>query len=300
MKGKIVLLGTSSAMPTKDRNNSGIYLQYKGEGFLFDCGEGTQRQIMRAGLSVYKTDYIFISHLHTDHTLGLPGLIETLDMHDKPAVEIHSVKGIKSILDCVLNGVIYAPDIEIKINEYIPEKEPFTTIDDRDFVVRAVGLNHVVDCIGFSFEEKPKVKYIKEKIKELNLSSTDFVRLKSEGFVYKDGKKIKKEDISVVQGGFKFTYIPDTYRTESIIKLARGSDILVIESTYLNEEDKAKEYGHLTLEYILEIYPKLECKKIVLTHFSRRYKDTSLFEKRIRAEGINNIVTGRDFMEFVF
>ena len=300
MKGKVVLLGTSSAMPTKDRNNSGVYLRYKGEGFLFDCGEGTQRQIMRAGLSIYRIDKIFISHLHTDHILGLPGLIETLDMHDKDSIEIHSVKGLKNVIDCVLNGVIYAPDIQININEHSFSADVFTIFEGKEFRIKAVGLNHVVDCLGFSFEEKPKRKYNKEKIKQLDLQGSDFIQLEKVGYINKNGKIIKKEEITFVEKGFKFTYIPDTYRTENIIKLAKESDLLVIESTYLNEENKAREYGHLTLEYILQIYPELECKKIVLTHFSRRYSSLKEFENRIREEGITNIFLGHDFMEISF
>ena len=300
MKGKVVLLGTSSAMPTKDRNNSGVYLGYKGEGFLFDCGEGTQRQIMRAGLSIYRIDKIFISHLHTDHILGLPGLIETLDMHDKDSIEIHSVKGLKNVIDCVLNGVIYAPDIQININEHSFSADVFTIFESKEFRIKAVGLNHVVDCLGFSFEEKPKRKYNKEKIKQLDLQGSDFIQLEKVGYINKNGKIIKKEEITFVEKGFKFTYIPDTYRTENIIKLAKESDLLVIESTYLNEENKAREYGHLTLEYILQIYPELECKKIVLTHFSRRYSSLEEFENRIREEGITNIFLGHDFMEISF
>lgn len=300
MKGKVVLLGTSSAMPTKDRNNSGVYLRYKGEGFLFDCGEGTQRQIMRAGLSIYRIDKIFISHLHTDHILGLPGLIETLDMHDKDSIEIHSVKGLKNVIDCVLNGVIYAPDIQININEHSFSADVFTIFEGKEFRIKAVGLNHVVDCLGFSFEEKPKRKYNKEKIKQLDLQGSDFIQLEKVGYINKNGKIIKKEEITFVEKGFKFTYIPDTYRTENIIKLAKESDLLVIESTYLNEENKAREYGHLTLEYILQIYPELECKKIVLTHFSRRYSSLEEFENRIREEGITNIFLGHDFMEISF
>ncbi|WP_456464388.1 ribonuclease Z [Persephonella sp.] len=300
MKGKVVLLGTSSAMPTKDRNNSGVYLGYKGKGFLFDCGEGTQRQIMRAGLSIYRIDKIFISHLHTDHILGLPGLIETLDMHDKDSIEIHSVKGLKNVIDCVLNGVIYAPDIQININEHSFSADVFTIFEGKEFRIKAVGLNHVVDCLGFSFEEKPKIKYNKEKIKQLDLQGSDFIQLEKVGYINKNGKIIKKEEITFVEKGFKFTYIPDTYRTENIIKLAKESDLLVIESTYLNEENKAREYGHLTLEYILQIYPELECKKIVLTHFSRRYSSLEEFENRIREEGITNIFLGHDFMEISF
>ena len=300
MKGKVVLLGTSSAMPTKDRNNSGVYLGYKGRGFLFDCGEGIQRQIMRAGLSIFRVDRIFISHLHTDHILGLPGLIETLDMHDKDRIDIYSVKGLKDVIDCVLNGVIYAPDIQINIHEHSFSTDVFTVFEDKEFKIKAVGLNHLIECLGFSFEEKPKRKYDKEKIKQLGLQDSDFIQLEKKGYINKNGRIIKKEDITFVEKGFKFTYIPDTYKTENILKLAKESDLLVIESTYLNEEDKAREYGHLTLEYILQIYPELECKKIILTHFSRRYSSLEQFEKRIRKEGITNIFLGHDFMEISF
>jgi len=300
LKGKVVLLGTSSAMPTPERNNSGVYLLYKGEGFLFDCGEGTQRQIMKAGLSIYKTGRVFISHLHTDHILGLPGLIETLDMHDKPSVDVYSISGLKEVLGCVMNGMIYAPDIKISIKEFLWEDTVFTVAEGRDFTVKGTGLNHVVDCLGYSFEENPVRKFIKSKIKELSLSSFDFIKLKREGFIKKYGRIYTIEELTIQKKGFKFTYIADTYRTDNIIKLAKGSDILVIEATYLNEEDKAKQYGHLTLEYILEIYPELECRKIVLTHFSRRYRDTQPFEKRIKEAGAENIIIGSDFLTLEF
>jgi len=300
LKGKIVLLGTSSAMPTPERNNSGVYLLYMGRGLLFDCGEGTQRQIMKAGLSVYRTGDIFISHLHTDHILGLPGLIETLDMHDKPQVNIYSVNGLSELLDCVLKGMIYAPDIRINIKEYGHSDNLFVVMEEERFTVRSIGLNHVVECLGYSFEEKPVRKFIREKIKELSLSDADFIRLKKEGYIKKYGRVYTIEQLTTEKRGFKFTYIPDTYKTENIVKLAYGSDVLVIESTYLDEEEKAKQYGHLTLEYILEIYPRLNVKKIILTHFSRRYRDTGVFEERIKQAGVKNIITGRDFLTIEF
>ncbi|WP_457643301.1 ribonuclease Z [Persephonella sp.] len=280
MKGKLVLLGTSSAMPTPDRNNSGVYLQYRGKGFLFDCGEGTQRQIMKAGLSIFKVDNIFISHFHTDHILGLPGLIETLDMHGKTSVNLFSLKGLEELMGCVLNGMIYAPEIKINFHQFSPEKEPFTVYEDKNYIIKGIGLNHVVDCVGYSFEEKPVKKFDPQKVKELALSKEDFIQLKTKGFIKKYGRLYTVEELTFEAEGFKFTYIPDTYKTDRILKLAEGSDILVIECTYLDEEDKAKEYGHLTLEYILEILPQLNCKKVILTHFSRRYTSMEPFEKK--------------------
>ena len=101
MKGKVVLLGTSSAVPTKERNNSAVYFKYLGETFLFDCGEGTQRQIIKADLNMYRINHVFISHLHSDHILGLPGLIQTIDfLGDKEKLYVHGVKGIYE--NCIL------------------------------------------------------------------------------------------------------------------------------------------------------------------------------------------------------
>ncbi len=101
MKGKVVLLGTSSAVPTKERNNSAVYFKYLGEAFLFDCGEETQRQITKADLNMYRINHVFISHLHSDHILGLPGLIQTIDfLGDKEKLYVHGVKGIYE--NCIL------------------------------------------------------------------------------------------------------------------------------------------------------------------------------------------------------
>lgn len=301
MKGKIVLLGTSSAVPTKERNNSSVYLKYKGEAFLFDCGEGTQRQIITADLNMYRINHIFISHLHSDHVLGLPGLIQTIDfLGEKERLYVHGVKEIKEKGECLLKGSIYEPEMETVFLEYENSNEPFVILDKEDYQIKAVSLNHVVECFGYSFEEKRKIVFDKEKIKQLNLEKEDFVNLKNKGFTEKNGKIVKIEDVSTQKEGFKFTYIPDTYRTENIIKLAKNSDVLVIECTYLNEEDRAEKYKHLTLEYILEIYPRLNCKKVILTHFSRRYKNLDEFRKRIEKKEYKNILLGKDFLTIEF
>jgi len=301
MKGKIVLLGTSSALPTKERNNSGIYLKYLGEAVLFDCGEGTQRQIIHAALNLFKINHIFISHLHSDHILGLPGLIQSIDfLGEKEKIYVHGVKGLKEKAICLLKGSIYEPEMETVILEYEKSDEPFLMVETDLYRIKAISLNHVVDCFGFSFEEKEKRVFNKKLIEKLSLTPEDFKNLKENGFTVKNGKRISIDEISQIKKGFKFTYIPDTYRTENILKIAKESDILVIESTYLDEEEKAKEYKHLTLNYILDIYPSLECKKVVLTHFSRRYKNLEDFRRRINSKGIKDIVLGKDFLSFEF
>ncbi len=301
MRGKVVLLGTSSAVPTKERNNSSVYFSYEGEAFLFDCGEGTQRQIIQADLNMFKINRIFISHLHSDHVLGLPGLIQTIDfLGDKERIYVYGVKGIKEKGNCLLNGSIYEAEMETIFVEIEGRDEPCSVIETDKYKVKCISLNHTVDCLGFSFEEKERRIFDKEKVKFFNLTKEDFIKLKKDGYTYKRGRKINLDEVSTEKKGFKFTYIPDTYRTDNIIKLAKNSDILVIECTYFDEEDRALKYKHLTLKYILEIYPLLNAKKIILTHFSRRYKSLDIFENEIKKKNINNVYLGKDFMEFVF
>ncbi len=300
MKGKVVLLGTSSGIPTKDRNTTSIYFQYLGKSFLFDCGEGTQRQIFKADLNINKIDYIFFTHLHGDHILGAPGLIQTLDFHGKKKLKIFGTPSTSEKIDCLIKGSVYNKEIELDINEIQPPDKVQKVYQEEDFYINAVSMNHVIDCVGYSFIEKDKIVYDKDKIKKLGLKREDFIKLETEGFTIKDNKKIKKEELTITKKGFKFTFITDTYKTKNIIDLAKDSDILVIESTYFDEEDKAKEYKHLTFKYILQIYPQLNCKKIILTHFSRKYASLEIFKKEIERRKLNNIYIGYDFFSIEF
>ncbi len=300
MKGKVVLLGSSSGIPTKERNTTSVYLQFSGDGFLFDCGEGTQRQIFKADLNINRINYIFLTHLHGDHVLGLPGLIQTLDFHGKKRIKVFGTPTTKERIECLLRGSIYAQEIEVDVEEIEPPESVEKIYESENFYINAASMNHVVDCVGYSFVEKDRAVYRKELIKKLNLTATDFISLEKKGYTEKNGKIIKREELKEIKKGFKFTFITDTYRTDNIIDLAKNSDILVIESTYLNEEDKAKEYKHLTLEYILEIYEKINCKKIILTHFSRKYANLKPFEKEIKKRGYDNIYLGYDFFTVEF
>jgi len=196
--------------------------------------------------------------------LGLPGLIQTLDFHGKNRIKVFGTPTTKERIECLLRGSIYAQEIE------------------------------------YSFVEKDRTVYRKDLIKKLNLTASDFISLENRGYTEKDGKIIKREDIKEIKKGFKFTFITDTYRTDNIIKLAKDSDILVIESTYLNEEEKAREYKHLTLEYIFEIYEEINCKKIILIHFSRKYASLKSFENEIKKRGYDNIYLGYDFFSIEF
>ncbi|MEO2154289.1 MAG: ribonuclease Z [Nanoarchaeota archaeon] len=313
MKGRFIILGTSSAIPTKERNHSAIYFQYKNNSFLFDCGEGTQRQIQIANLSFFRIEKIFISHLHGDHTLGLPGLLQTLDFHDKDYLEIYGPKGIKELINLVPK-CFYLNTEDLKINVFELEElaknnnrevnQVFKVFEDNDFIINSIKLNHTVNSFAYSFKEKSILKIDKEKISKLKLSSLEIKELIEKKEIIKGGKEINLKDISYLKKGFKFTYIADTYYTENIFKIAKDSDYLIIECTYFNENDLAKEYKHLSFDiFKKEIYPKLKelnVKNIILTHFSRRYKDLSIFEEEIKRSKMKNVYLAYDFMKFEF
>ncbi len=299
-------MGTSSAIPTKERNHPAIYFQYKDTAFLFDCGEGTQRQIQIAELSFFKIDKIFITHLHGDHVLGLPGLLQTLDFHDKSYVEIYGTKGIEELVKLSTTRCFYinTEDMTVKVEEFEPKDEPFTVVETDEYTVRAVGLNHSVPCVGYAFEEKPRFKYDKELVKRLGLRAQHFKELEQTGKTAVGGTIYKKEDLGKVERGFKFVYITDTYYTENIFKLTEGADYLVIECTYLDEDEYAETVKHLSLNIFAErIYPVLKTqgvKRIILTHFSRRYKDLKPFEEFIEKKDLEGVILGRDFLSFTF
>ncbi|HID79711.1 MAG TPA: ribonuclease Z [Aquifex aeolicus] len=306
MKGFFTILGTSSAIPAKDRNHPAIFFQYQGEAFLFDCGEGTQRQIQIAGHSFYKIGKIFITHLHGDHVLGLPGLLQTLDFHDKPFVEIYGPPGIKRLIELSTTQCFYinTQELKVEVKEIKPTDEIVTVLETDNYRIKTIGLDHTVDCLGYAFEEREKFKYDSKKVKELHLKPQHFKELEILGYTTVGGKEIFKSQLGELKKGFKFVYITDTYYTENIFKLTQSADYLVLECTYFDEEEYAREAKHLSFNIFREkIYPKLlelGVKKIILTHFSRRYKDLSLFEEEIKNLKMENVVIARDLLNFTF
>jgi len=304
MKGKIVVLGTSSAIPTKERNHSSIFFSYLGDYFLFDCGEGTQRQLIKANINFNRISKIFISHFHGDHLLGLPGLLQTFNFHDKDKIEIFGPKGIKEIINNMLKIAYFDKKTELIIKEFIAKNdEMLNLVEEANYEIKTIKLNHSIDSYAFSFKEKDYFKYSKQKIKEFKIEREDFIKLEEKGFVEKDGVKIYKEELGYYKKGFKFAYVADTYKTENIFKIAKESDYLLIESTYFDEEELAKEYKHLTFNYILENYDRfmdLGVKRIILTHFSQRYRDLSIFKKELEKRKIDNIILAHDFLTITF
>ncbi len=269
---ELVFLGTSGMQPTKERNHPSVILLYKGEGILFDCGEGTQRQLRAAGIKPTIIRKIFLTHWHGDHVLGLPGLLQTMSASEySGTVEIYGPKGTKKFVEMMNTAFASADLLELSVTE-VGKGEICTT---QDYTVESDELVHGVPCVGFAFREKDVFKIQLPRAKKLGIPEGPLLgKLQGgESIIYK-GKKIAPLDVATLARGRKIVYVMDTRPCNGAVRLAKDADLLIIESTYTSEmEEKAKEYFHMTAHEAATIANQAGVKRLILTHFSARYKD---------------------------
>ena len=293
---QITFLGTSSMVPTKDRNHSGLLISYDTHGILVDCGEGTQRQLKKAGIALTKVTKILISHWHGDHVLGLPGLIQTLCSlgYDK-TLEIYGPKGTKTYFEHMFKAFEFdRKNIDIKIKE-IKEGVIF---ENREFKLEAALMEHNITCFGYAFIEKDKRKIDMKKVNKVGLKQGPLVGKLQDGKVVEvKGKKIKPDDVSDIVKGKKVAVIADTVPCKGCDKLAKNADILISEATYSSKlKEKGEEYGHMTAKGAALIASRNNVKKLILTHFSARYKKTNeLYDDA--SEVFDNVECAEDLMK---
>ena len=268
-------------VPTKDRNHSATFLSYKSEKILIDCGEGTQRQIRKAKLSPVKITKILITHWHGDHVLGLPGLMLTLGHSGyNKTLDIYGPVGTKKFMSYIYKFF----DTRFKIDYKVHEVKSGTFFENDDFKLESKELDHGEICLAYSFIEKDKRKIDKKYLEKNKIKTNPKLKLLKEGknIVYKD-KKILASKATFIVPGKKITFVADTKACKNAIKIAKKSDLLFCESTFLTElQEKAKETSHLTVKDATDIAKKSKSKKLILTHFSQRYKDLKVIEKEAK------------------
>jgi len=292
---QVLFLGTSSMVPTKERNQSSVLISYKNEGILVDCGEGTQRQLKIAGIKLTSITKILISHWHGDHVLGLPGLIQSMAASDyNKVLEIYGPKNTKEFFRNMFKTFIFDRKIDIKINEI--HNDIFFQNDE--FVLEAKPLEHGIETLGFGFIEKDRRKIEMGRVKKFGLKEGPLIGKLQEGkSVILKGNKINPDDVSTVVKGRKITIISDTSPCKNADLLAKDSDLLVCEATYASAlEEKSMEYSHMTSKQAAELANRSNTKRLVLTHFSARYKNTMEIEEDAR-NYFDNAVCAQDFMK---
>lgn len=291
---ELVFLGTSSMVPTKERNHSAMLLLYEDEGILFDCGEGTQRQLRFAGIKPTRITKILISHWHGDHILGLPGLIQTLGTSEYAAVlKIFGPAGTKQRFKFMKEAFAFEEKIQLEVFE----TESGIVFDEDRFYIEALPLEHAIETLGYNFVEKPRRKIKTDVVKKLGVPQGPLLgKLQNNENIEWKGKQITPNETTFLEEGKKITFITDTLLTDNCLKLAKDADILVCEATYISAlEEKAEQYKHLTAKQAAFIANKANVKKLVLTHFSQRYKTTLEVEEDAR-ELFNNIICAEDLM----
>ena len=293
---ELIFLGTSSMVPTKERNHSSILMSFKGNYILIDCGEGTQRQLKIAGISASKITKILITHWHGDHVLGLPGLIQTLAANDyEKILEIYGPIGTKNKIAHMFKAFEF-DQTRIKIE--IKEIREGNFFENGDFILFTLPLEHGVPCLGYKFIEKDRRRIELRKAEKLGLKEGPLLGKLQEGkSVVIGGGKINPDDVSYVVKGKKISFVADTLPCKNAYKLAENADLLICEATYHSElEEKGEAYYHMTSKQAASIANKSNVQQLILTHISARYKDSKQVEDDAK-DIFDNVKCAYDFMK---
>lgn len=288
-------LGTSCMVPTKERNHSAQLLLYKNEGILIDCGEGTQRQLKIAGIKPTKITKILISHWHGDHTLGLPGLLQTMGASEyQGTLKIIGPKGTSRRIASMMDAFVF----DSKISLEIVEIDKVKVIETSYFVIEARQLDHSVLTYGFSFIEKDRRRVLPDKAKDLGIPHGPLMgKVQSGEDVVIGDKKISASDVTRVVKGRKISIISDTLLCKGCYDLANSADLLICEAAYASDlEEKARNYKHMTARQAAQVASKSDVKRLVLTHFSQRYKDTKEIEEDAK-DVFKDVICAYDFLK---
>jgi len=291
---ELTILGCSSATPTSNRNPTSQLLNIAERYFLIDCGEATQIQLRKFHIKFSRINNIFISHLHGDHYFGLVGLLSsfhllgrTIDLH------IYCPEELKEIIEMQhrLSYTVLNYKIIYHYHKYLNNDLIF---EDDKVEVRTIVLNHRIPCCGFVFIEKPLIPSIsKEVIQKYNLKVSDIVAIKrGDDFITSTGEVIPNSNlVNETKQPRKFVYCSDTIYNEKMIEFISHADLLYHEATFLhNMLDRAKETFHTTALQAGIIAKKSHAKKLVIGHYSARYKDLQPLLIEAKTEFENTIL----------
>lgn len=263
-------LGTASQVPTRERNHNGYFLRWDDEGILFDPGEGTQRQLIFAGISASQITRICITHFHGDHCLGLAGVLQRLSLDRVPqTIDLHYPAYGRKYVERLRYASIYYDALRLRER---PFETPGEIHRDAELSLSALELDHSVESWGYRLQEHDSVRLLPDKLAAVGLRGAAIGELKRQGTYRTEQGLIRLEQVSEPRPGQAFAFVMDTRLCPNAVALARGVDLLVCEATYLaSESSEASANGHLTAGQAAGIAREAGARRLVLTHFSQRY-----------------------------
>lgn len=300
-KFEVHILGCGSALPTTRHNATAQVIDLRDKLYMIDCGEGTQMQYRRSGLSFSRLNHIFISHLHGDHCFGLIGLISTFGLLGRTAtLHIHAFPELETLLhpqlDFFCEGMPYA----VKFHPF-PHGCTDIIYEDRSVSVRAFPLSHRVPCCGFVFQEKPTAAHIKrEMIDFYNIPFSQINRIKNgEDYITEEGKVIPNSRLTTpADTPRKYVYCSDTQFNPNNVQYIRDADMLFHEATFAEEHlARAKQTHHSTARQAAEMARLSGAKRLLIGHYSARYTDEKILLNEAREVFANTFLAeeGRCF-----
>ncbi|MFF8030845.1 MULTISPECIES: ribonuclease Z [unclassified Streptomyces] len=277
---ELVVLGTASQVPTRHRNHNGYLLRWDGEGILFDPGEGTQRQMLRAGVAAHDLNRICVTHFHGDHSLGLAGVIQRINLDKVPhGITAHFPRSGQRFFDRLRYATAYRETVALT---EAPVDADGPLARTPGYTLEARKLSHPVEAYGYRLVEPDGRRMLPDRLAAHGIEGPDVGRIQREGTL----GGVPLEEVSEVRRGQRFAFVMDTRLCDGVYALAEDCDLLVIESTFLDEDERlAAEFGHLTAGQAARVARDAGVRHLVLTHFSQRYTDPAEFERQARAAG---------------
>ena len=298
---ELIFLGTSASAPSIKRGLSAMVVKHEEYRFLIDCGEGTQRQILKSGIGFKRLNTILLTHGHLDHILGLAGLVSTFMRWE--AIDEINILGSKHTMERVsdlINGVVLRgtpPPMPINLLDI----KPGVILEAENFRVIAFPVDHRgSSSLGFRFEELPRRPFLPEKAEALGIPPGPWRKdlVAGKAITLADGRIIQPDEVlGAEKPGAKLAIVGDVGRPEKLLPYIQGVDALVVEATYLNEEaEMAEEFGHTTAEAVAKLANEAGVGQLILTHVSRRYRDDDILNEATAI--FPNTILAHDFDTF--
>jgi ribonuclease Z len=270
---RVTFLGTGGAVPTVQRNVPAVYVNREGDELLFDCGEGTQRQMMRYGTG-FSVDHVFLTHTHGDHVLGLPGLLQTLDFNEREApLAVHTPRGTRSTVESVAGTGGTNPAFAVRVHEVSPGE---TALTREEYEVRAVDTDHDTRAVGYALVEDDRKGRFDRQTAEEELGippGPKYSKLHRGEAVEHDGRTVEPEEVvGPARPGRRVVYTGDTRPVDAVVRAAEGADLLIHDATFA--DDRAERAGwtaHSTAREAAEVAARAGAKRLALVHVSSRY-----------------------------